>query len=118
MLAASVKEDQDKSPTVYWSHKLHKRLYKAWFIANLSSCSTTELSKLLTSCPTAIRKRVIKYCDKDYERSGKNLFWFITKSNEFSNKLKSRSSRVSSLSTYDFSTLYNTLPHTIIKEKK
>ena len=34
----------------------------------------TELSKLLTSCLTAIRKHVIKYCDKVCERSGKNLF--------------------------------------------
>ena len=47
--------------------------YKARFIANSSSCTTTELSKLLTSCLTA----VIKYCEKVYERSGKNLFWSI-----------------------------------------
>ena len=29
-------------------------LYKARFIANSSSCTTTELSKLLTSCLTAV----------------------------------------------------------------
>ena len=33
------------------------------------------------------------------------------------NKLKSRGFRASSLSTYDFSTLYTTLPHNLIKEK-
>ena len=37
----------------------------------------TELSKLLTSCLTAAKKHVIKYCEKVYERSGKNLFWSI-----------------------------------------
>ena len=33
------------------------------------------------------------------------------------NKLKSRGFRATSLSTYDFSTLYTTLPHNLIKEK-
>ena len=36
--------------------KLHKKPYKARFIANTSSCTTTELSKLLTSCLTAVKK--------------------------------------------------------------
>ena len=47
--------------------------YKARFIANSSSCTTTELSKLLTSCLKAVKNHVIKYCEKVYERSGKNL---------------------------------------------
>ena len=34
---------------------LYKRPYKARFIANSSSCTTTELSKLLTSCLTAVK---------------------------------------------------------------
>ena len=53
------------------------KTYKARFIANSSYCTTTELSKLLTSCLTAVKKHVIKYCEKVYERSGKNLFWSI-----------------------------------------
>ena len=40
---------------LYWLPKLHKRPYKARFIANFSSSSTTVLSKLLTSCLTAIK---------------------------------------------------------------
>ena len=48
--------------------------YKERFIANFSSCTTIELSKLLTSCLTAVKKHFIKYCEKAYERSGKNLF--------------------------------------------
>ena len=56
------KENQDKVPTLYWLPKLHKKPYKARFIANSSSCTTTELSKLLTSCLTAVKKHVIKYC--------------------------------------------------------
>ena len=78
---------------------------------------TTELSKLPTSCLTTIKKHVIKYCEKVYERSGKNLFWSIKNSCEVLNKLKSRCFRASSLSTYEFSTLYTTLPHNLIKDK-
>ena len=72
---------------------------------------------MLTSFLTTIKKHVIKYCEKVYERSGKNLFWSIKNSCEVLNKLKSRGFRASSLSTYDFSTLYTTLPHNLIKDK-
>ena len=37
------KENKNKVPTSYW------------FIANSSFCTTTELSKLLTSCLTAVK---------------------------------------------------------------
>ena len=45
------------------------------------------------------------------------MFWSIKNSGEVLNKLKSRGFRATSLSTYDFSTLYTTLPHNLIKEK-
>ena len=78
--------------------------------------TTTECSKLLASCLTAVKNHVIRYCEKVYERSGKNLFWLIKNSGEVLNKLKSRGFRATSLSTYDFSTLFTTLPHNLIKE--
>ena len=106
-----VKERQDRLPTMYWLPKVHKTPYKARFIANSSSCTTTELSKLLTSCLTAVKNHVIRYCEKVYERSSKNLFWSIKNSGEVLNKLKSRGFRATSLSTYDFSTIFTTLPH-------
>ena len=112
-----VKERQDRLPTMYWLPKLHKKPYKARFIANSSSCTTTELSTLLTSCLNAVKNHVIRYCEKVYERSAKNLFWSIKNSGEVLNKLKSRGFRATSLSAYDFSTLYTTLPHNLIKEK-
>ena len=83
-----VKERQNRLPTMYWLPKLHKRSCKARFITHSSSCTTTELSELLTSCLTA----VIRYCEKVYERSGKNLFWSIKNSGEVLNKFKSRGS--------------------------
>ena len=75
--SVDVKERQDRLPTMYWLPKLHKRPYKARFIANSSSCTNTELSKLLTSCLTANKAKVIKYCETVYERAGENMFWPI-----------------------------------------
>ena len=68
-----VDEDHSKLPTLYWSPKLHKRPYKSRFIPNSSACTTTELSILLTSCLTAIKNHVIKYCTTVYERNGKKI---------------------------------------------
>ena len=112
-----VDEDHSRLPTLYWLPKLHKRPYKTRFIANSSACTTTELSILLTSCLTAIKNHVIKYCTTVYERNGKSFFWSIKNSGEILNKLKSRGFLASGLSTYDFSTLYTTLPHNLINEK-
>ena len=49
------KENLDKVPTLYRLPKLHKNPYKARYIANSSSCTITELSKLFTSCLTAVK---------------------------------------------------------------
>ena len=115
--AVYVMERQDRLPTMYWLPKLHKRPYKARFIANSSSCTTTELSKLLTSCLTAIKAKVIKYCETVYERSREKMFWPIKNFGEVLSKLKDIGNQAPSLSTYDFSILYTTLPHNLIKEK-
>ena len=59
----------------------------------------------------------MKYCEKVYERSGKNLFWSFKNSGEILDKLKARDFNVTSLSTCDVSTLYTTLPHNLSKDK-
>ena len=73
--------------------------------------------KGLTSCLTAIKSHVIRYCETVYETSNKNWFWSIKNSGEVLSKLRCRGFRATSLSTYDFSTLYTTLPRNLIKEK-
>ena len=75
------------------------------------------MSKLLTSCLTAVKKHWIRYYDTVYERDGINYFWSITNSNDVLNKFKSKNFQASKLSTYDFPTLYTTLPHHLIKDK-
>ena len=74
---------------------------------------TTELFKVSTSCLIAVKnmslsslKRYIKDPVRFYFGLLKNL-----------GKLKARDFNATSLSTYDFSTLYTTLPHNLIKNK-
>ena len=62
-------------------------------------------------------KHLIKYCETTYKTDGKNLFWSIKHSNEVLNKFKSKGFMASELSTYDFSELFTTLPHHLIKDK-
>ena len=52
------------------------------------------------------------YCETVYERSG-----IYQNSGEILDKIKARDFNATSLSTYDFSTLYITLPHNLSKEK-
>ena len=69
----------------------------------------------LVSLPSKLKSK--KYYETVYERSGKNMFWPIKNSGEVLCKLKYIGYQATSLSTYDFSTLYTTLPHNLIKEK-
>ena len=54
---------------------------------------------------------------KTYEREGINYFWSIKNSTEFLSKLKAKGFPASKISTYDFSTLYTTLPNNLIKKQ-
>ena len=62
-------------------------------------------------------KHVIKYCEKVYKRSGKNLRWSIENSGEILDKLKARDFNATSLPKYDYSTHYTSLPPNLIKDK-
>ena len=55
IFGVKAKGNQEKVPMLYWLPKLHKKPYKVRFIANSSSCTTTELSKLLTLCLIAVK---------------------------------------------------------------
>ena len=61
-------------PTIYWLHKRHKKPCKAGFIASSSSCTTAELSKLLTSCLTAV-KNMLSSTVKRYMRDPVKIYF-------------------------------------------
>ena len=101
---------------MYWLPKLHKTPYKSRFIANSSHCSLKTLSVHLTSALSAIKHHIINYCEVAYSNSGVNYFWSIDNTSKVLDKLKTLNN-ITTISTYDFSTLYTSLPHQQIKEK-
>ena len=55
-----------------------KNPYKARFVANSSSCTTTKLSKLLTSCLTAV-KNMLSSTMKRYMRDPVKIYFGLLK---------------------------------------
>ena len=105
-------------PSLYWIPKLHKDPYKQRFIAGSAKCSTKPLSILLTSILTTVKDGLKKYCDVIYSRSGINQMWILKNSKELLENLNSNSlAPVHSIKTYDFSTLYTTIPHSKLKSR-
>ena len=113
----NVKIDKCELPTFYCLPKLHKRPYKSRFISNSSHCSTTILSKHITSALTAVEDHVMKYSETAFSNSNVNYFWSIKNSSEVIEKLRLRNFQGSQVSSFDFSTLYTSLPHDLIKAK-
>ena len=114
---SNIKIDKLDLPTFYWLPKLHKNPYKSRFISNSSHCSTTILSKHITSALTAVKDHVIKYSETAFSNSNVNYFWSIKNSFEVIEKLRLRNFQGSQVSSFDFSTLYTSLPHDLIKTK-
>ena len=70
--AVDVKERQDRLPTLYW---LHPSFIKDRI--KLGPLQILALVQLQNFRLTAIKAKVIKYCETVYERSAKNMFWPI-----------------------------------------
>ena len=88
---------------LYWLPKLHKRPYKSRFISNSSHCSTTILSKHITSALTAVKDHVINYSETAFSNSNVNSFWSI--------KTLPRSSKSFGVLRYLLSTFLLYTPH-------
>ena len=95
---------------------LHKNPYKQRFIAGSSTYSTKPLSKLLTIILSKIKDGLKRYTDTIYSRNGVNQILILKNSKELLQHLKSKAiSKVSSIKTFEFSTLYTTIPHEQLK---
>ena len=105
-------DDELDLPYIYWIPKMHKNPYKHRFIAGSSKCSTKPLSILLTKLLKHIKQGLQKYCETAYSRSGINQMWILKNSEELLEHLKSPAfNHVTSIKSFDFSTLYTTIPH-------
>ena len=87
------------------------------FISNSSLCSTTILSKHIASALTAVKDHVMKFSKTAFSNSNVSYFWSIKNSSEVIEKLRLHNFQGTHVSSFDFSTLYTSLPHDLIKEK-
>ena len=104
-------------PQIYWIPKPHKTPYKARFIAVSSSCTTTRLSKLITECLKLVRTHCTAYCKTIRVRTGVNCMWIINNSLDVFRVLEDKQLSLNHVRTWDFSTLYTSLPHAQLKKQ-
>ena len=104
-----------KFPSFYWLPKLHKNPYGNRFIAASNACTTKPLSGLLTACLTLV---LTHYCRGIFYNSNVNSFWVINNSIEVLQMLSSINGggRVERFDSYDFSTLYTSIPHQLLRD--
>ena len=113
----NVKINKCELPTFHWLPKLHKNPFKSRFISNSSYCSTTILSKHITSALTAVKDHVIKYSETAFSNSNVNYFWSIKTPPRSSKSCDFVTFRVLKylLSTFP---LYTTHCHMILSKQK
>ena len=110
-------DEKETLPQMYWIPKLHKKPYKARFIAGSSSCTTTRLSKLITSCLKLVKSHCISYCKTIYDRTGVSAMWIINNSLDVIQMIGRKQFQATSVTTWDFSTLYTSIPHKKLKHR-
>jgi hypothetical protein len=111
-------KESENLPCLYWIPKLHKTPYKERYIAGSSTCSTKAYFIYLTKIMSAVKEGQQKCCETVYSRSGINHMWILINSKDLLGNLRSRSfSQISSIKTFDCSTLYTTLLHDKFKTR-
>jgi hypothetical protein len=87
------------------------------YIAGSAKCSTKPLFKLLTCILWGVNPGFQSYCDTSYSGGGMNQMWILNNSKDLLEYIQSRSlSCYNSIKTFDFSTLYTTIPHSKLKD--
>ena len=96
---------------------MHKNPYKHRFIAG-SAKITKPQSILLTKLLTHIKQGVQRYCATAYSRCGENQMWILKNSKELlENLISPNFNHITSTKSFDFSTLYTTIPHDKLKSR-
>jgi hypothetical protein len=101
---------------LYWIPKLHKTPYKQRYIAGSKNILQNLCQYSLQKILTAVKERLQMHCATIYARSGVNQMWILKNSKELLESLEADFfSQIYSIKTYDFTTLYTTIPHDKLK---
>ena len=86
------------------------------FIAGSSKCTTKQLSSLLTKILTVIKTGLEKYCSIKTSHTGVNNMWILKNSTNLLSSVGHLGvHKATSIQTFDFSTLYTSIPHDLLK---
>ena len=67
---------------------------------------------------SAVKTGLLSYYDNSYSRDGLSQMWILRNSKDILGYMQSRSiSSCNSMKTFDFSTLYTTIPHSKLKDR-
>ena len=78
---------------------------------------TKDLSCLLTKVLSTIKDGLVRYCNTNTSRNGVNNMWILKNSTSLLSSLDQLDVRTAatSVQTFDFSTLYTSVPHDLSK---
>jgi hypothetical protein len=102
----------DELPFMYWLPKFHKKPTKFRFIVASSRCVTKDVSKPLSKALRLCLKMQRAYCRAILAARGHNRMFVIDNSAPLLKELDcaSRRNAAKSVATFDFSTLYTSIP--------
>ena len=113
-----ISEEDQILPYLYWTPKLHRSPYKHRFIAGSSKCTTKDLSCLLTKVLSTIKDGLVRYCYAKTSCNGVNNMWILKNSTSLLSSPDQLDVRTAtSVQTFEFSTLYTSIPHDLLKSR-
>ena len=108
---------QDESlPIMYWIPKLHKNPIGKRFIVASKKCSTKPLTSVVSRVFKMFFAHIESFNKKSRFYSNFKKFWVVENSFPVLEKIDkiNRKKNAKSLYTFDFSTLYTTIPHKLL----
>jgi len=118
-LKIRVTEKELDIPIMYWIPKKHKQPTGKRYIIASKQCSTKQISTAVANVFKLVYSQVEKFHKNAKFLSNYNKFWVLQNSNPVLKSLShiNKKKNAKSISTFDFSTLYTSLPHDkLIKE--
>ena len=111
-------ETQQKLPFLYWIPKFHKNPIKFRFIAASFCCTSKPLSATFTICLKEVQRMLSQYCRRIHFATSINQMWIAENSEAVMKNLAkiNRKNNAKTIATYDFSTLYTSIPHDALIE--
>ena len=107
-------DDDKRLPYLYWTPKLHKSPVKHRSIAGSSEYTTKQLPSLLTKILTVIKTGLEKYCSI---KTSHNMWIRKNSTNLLSSLGHLGVHKATSIQTFDFSTLYTSIPHDLLTSR-